>query len=743
MIVASGNAAMDLDLNRLKGTATGKLETLQFNVAANSYFTILVFNDQFRGPELGSIALMPKNSVALPASLGASLKQLVVEWNRPEEAYEMAVRDGKTGFTFFNIQGHSYDYNAKSHLLRITEGKLLISDDFAKQLGRPADSGAIAGSISVATTMSPIEIAKVVNGGVQSIVMPAHSASPNVGTIPGPDVIVGDLPSMSQGGSSGTQVGLEIGTTSCNQGVENLDWFQLPNTDHPVIPQNFYRMSGGADNTERFEQVGQSWLKHAFTALTENVCSLGCNGVGGSHLGSGCSDPYSASLNGSQSGLGSRAWVNPFTGAYPSTANNHSGHTHTGTSHRILVEASDLNTTLNAGASYFAEGQYVTPHEYAWCQAHPGQCNMYNNVSYRKFSVSGTTSFTFSPVSSTVRTLPAINGWAGSTLHQIEPDPGNDGIGIVGYKVTNPSAGVWHYEYAVYNENLDRGVQSFSIPIGCGVNVSNIGFHAPLNPPAFANDGTFNNAGYSNAPWTVDQSGGAVTWSSETFAQNQNANALRWGTLYNFRFDSDHPPQAMNATLGYFKNGSPSTVAVQGPMPDASCNPLQIVSAVSRKEHGAAGDFDVALPLSGSPGVECRDGGGAYTFVITFTNVMATGNAAVTGGTGTVQGTPVIAGNIMTVELAGVTNAQTLTVTLSNLSDTFGHTLADTPLNAVMLIGDTTGNQVVNASDVSQIKAAVGATVDGSNFRADLNINGIISSTDVAEGKSNLGQSVP
>jgi hypothetical protein len=178
-------------------------------------------------------------------------------------------------------------------------------------------------------------------------------------------------------------------------------------------------------------------------------------------------------------------------------------------------------------------------------------------------------------------------------------------------------------------------------------------------------------------------------------------------------------------------------------MPDASCNPLQIVSAVSRKTHGAAGTFDVALPLSGAPGVECRDGGGAYTFVITFTNTMASGNAAVTGGTGTVQGTPIIAGNIMTVELAGVTNAQALTVTLSNLSDTFGHTLADTPLNAVMLIGDTTGNQVVNASDVSQIKAAVGATVDSSNFRADLNINGIISSTDVAEGKSNLGQSVP
>ena len=130
---------------------------------------------------------------------------------------------------------------------------------------------------------------------------------------------------------------------------------------------------------------------------------------------------------------------------------------------------SDLNTTLNPGATYFAEGQYVTPHEYAWCQANPGQCNMYNNVSYRQFTVTGTTSFTFSPVGSTVRTQPAIFAWTGATINQIEPDPGNDGIAFVGYKVTNPSAGVWHYEYALYNENLDRAIQSFSCAFGTGI----------------------------------------------------------------------------------------------------------------------------------------------------------------------------------------------------------------------------------------------------------------------------------
>ena len=61
-----------------------------------------------------------------------------------------------------------------------------------------------------------------------------------------------------------------------------------------------------------------------------------------------------------------------------------------------------------------------------------------------------------------------------------------------------------------------------------------------------------------------------MTWSSETFAQNPNANAIRWGTLYNFRFDSNRPPQTMNATLGFFKTGAPITVSVQGPSPAAA-----------------------------------------------------------------------------------------------------------------------------------------------------------------------------
>src|SRR5437660_1686053 len=447
MIVKNGTVTMDLDVDRLSGDGSlaAKVVQLRFDVAANSFFSILVFNDLLRGPEQGSMALVPQYSAQLPSPLTASINQLAVEKLPSSEPFDLAVRDAKTGFAFFKIEGHQYDYDAKGQLLGIQGGRLLMSKDFAEALGHPADANSAVGKISISARMQPIEVTQLINGESKSMVMPAmHRPLP--ATTPGPDVIVGDLPAVQQFGSAGTQVGVAVATTSCNAGTIDLDWFSLPNTDHPVIPQNLYRMSGGVNNDERFEQIGQSWLKHAFTALTQDACGFGCNGVGGSHLGSGCSDPYSASLNGGQSGIGSRGWVNPFTGAFPSNANNHSGHAHDGVSHRVRVEVDEINQNLNPGATYFAEAQYVTPHEYSWCQSHPGECNMYNNASYRQFTVSGITTFSFSPVGATFWREPAVSAWAdtGASLNQIEPDPGNDGIWFMAYKVTNSSPGVWH-----------------------------------------------------------------------------------------------------------------------------------------------------------------------------------------------------------------------------------------------------------------------------------------------------------
>ncbi len=585
MIVENASVTMQLDLNGLRGSGSlvARPVTLHFAAASNSFFPVLVFNDLLRGLQPGSMALALQNSSSagvnapgyshLPAALRPSLKRLVVEKLPSGQGFDLAVRDSNTGFTFFNIEGHQYNYDATAQSLSITGGRLLISKQFASTLGIPLEAGSLAGTISIGATMQPIQIDQVVRGETKSMVMPPmlHAVGPGVpNLVPGPDVIVGDIEDVDQQGSNATQVGLAIGTDSCNNGDQPIDWFQLPDNDHPLVPQNLYRMSGGVNNDTRFEQIGQSWMKHTFFALEDFVCGT-CNTSGcatGSHLCPGCSDPYTSGLNGDQNSIGSRAWVNPFTGSFPSTANEHSGHNHDGVSHRILVNMTDLNTAQNPGATYFGEAAYITPHEYTWCQSHPDQCNMFNNFSYRKFTVSGgPTNFNFTPVSNTVRMQPAVQFWAGTgaTVNPIEPDPGNDGVWFMGYKVTNPSAGVWHYEYALFNMNLDRGIQSFSVALNAGVNISNIGFHAPPQHPGWAHDGTQGDAGYSSVPWTATQAPDSITWNSETFAQNQNANAIRWGTLYNFRFDADQPPQTVNATVGYFKTGSPMMVAIQAP----------------------------------------------------------------------------------------------------------------------------------------------------------------------------------
>src|SRR3954471_23819050 len=361
MIVENASVTMQLDLNGLNGSNSlvARPVSLQFSAAANSFFPILVFNDLLRAVKPGSMALIPENVPALPVRLGASVNQLVVEKLPSNQSSGLAVRDSKTGFTFFDVAGGDYDYNANARSLDVAGGRLLISKEFANVLGRPSDAGSMVGTISVGAAMQPIEITQVVNGKPKSIMVPPLSqrAGPGAATlVPGPDIIVGDLPDMVQIGNTATQVGLGVATTSCNNGDYPVNFFALPNIDHPFFPQNFYRMSGGADNTERMEQIGQSWIKHTFGADEGDDCNLGCdtsNCTTFSQLCPGCSDPYLAGENGWWDLLGSRAWANPFTGAFPSTAANHNGHVHDGVSHRVRVNVADLNTTLNTGATYF------------------------------------------------------------------------------------------------------------------------------------------------------------------------------------------------------------------------------------------------------------------------------------------------------------------------------------------------------------------------------------------------------
>jgi hypothetical protein len=194
-------------------------------------------------------------------------------------------------------------------------------------------------------------------------------------------------------------------------------------------------------------------------------------------------------------------------------------------------------------------------------------------------------------------------------------------------------------------------------------------------------------------------------------------------------------------------NGYPAaTYLVQGNNP---CVPggITAIGAVSRKTHGSAGDWDVDLPLSGTPGIECRIGQGAnsdqHRMVITFANpVTINGNpqAAVTSGTGQVTAVT-INGSVVTVDLSNVANAQTLTLTLFSVSD--GTNTGDVSIPMSVLLGDTNANRVVNAADISQTKSQSGQSVGASNFREDVNANGSINAADISIVKAHSGTGLP
>ena len=150
---------------------------------------------------------------------------------------------------------------------------------------------------------------------------------------------------------------------------------------------------------------------------------------------------------------------------------------------------------------------------------------------------------------------------------------------------------------------------------------------------------------------------------------------------------------------------------------------LQLVSAVSRKTHRTAGTFDVSLPLTGTPGVECRNGGGSYTFVFNFTTNVVGGTASVVLGTGS-AGTPSFSGTTMTLPLTGVTDVQMITVKLSGITDSSNNVLPDTLVSANMLIGDANGDKTVNSVDVSLTRSQLGMPVTSANFREDVRISG-------------------
>ena len=82
-----------------------------------------------------------------------------------------------------------------------------------------------------------------------------------------------------------------------------------------------------------------------------------------------------------------------------------------------------------------------------------------------------------------------------------------------------------------------------------------------------------------------------------------------------------------------------------------------------------------------------------------------------------------------------------MVLTLSSVSD--GSNMNNVSVPIGFLLGDTTGNGTVNASDVSLTKSKSGQPVDASNFRNDVTLSNSINSSDVSTVKARSGTALP
>jgi Tol biopolymer transport system component len=172
---------------------------------------------------------------------------------------------------------------------------------------------------------------------------------------------------------------------------------------------------------------------------------------------------------------------------------------------------------------------------------------------------------------------------------------------------------------------------------------------------------------------------------------------------------------------------------------------VQLNAVVSTKIHGTAGAFDVDLPLSGNPGLECRSGGanGDYTLVFTFANPLM-GVDSVNVSSGTVSSRAIGSDpHQYIVNLSGVTNAQTITISLTNVGDSVGNFSNAISVSMGVLVGDVNASRVVTSGDTNLCKAQALQTVTTANFRNDINASGSITTGDVNLIKQNALSQLP
>lgn len=350
--------------------------------------------------------------------------------------------------------------------------------------------------------------------------------------VPGLDASTYDIGDATVYGHRGPaypngETGVNLGHSMCNAGTVHIPWLGISGgvmlQTYPKITSLLARESNG-----RLVQIsGKSHCKHsrvAFNFLT-GPCAP-CQTGPTAHWRIGCGDIYSSGFSG-LSTLGPTDEIDPWLGTWNPVGSyfdrGDPAVTGPAATDGVLSPITSSDPTYNR--MIVADQDLLVPGTY-WGQVQVvviGEPvgNRGNNYTTREVRFTpGGGSFT-GTVLGTAAQQSVLHRWNGASLATGQNGI-DDGRFHVGWKVTGPVDGFWHYEFAVHNLDNTAGAAAFRLPICPTARVKNLGFHDIDRNPL--ND------------WTASHSGSELAWLAPA------GNALDWNTLYNFWFDCDAAP---------------------------------------------------------------------------------------------------------------------------------------------------------------------------------------------------------
>jgi hypothetical protein len=417
--------------------------------------------------------------------------------------------------------------------LSLRMGDLVISEEWAERLGQPSLEGKLVGAFDLRLAATPAR------PRVRAPEPPSRASDQQELVL---DILLRELYGIDSAGRIGIYpngtAGLTAATTACNNGEVIVPWNAPMEETHPFIGLALYREKDGA-----LEMIGQNWVKHAWYALANDDCDLGCDGGGGTYMEIGCSDTYSAANNASRYYLGPREEVDPHIASWEACGSffdatpvdcerDYLGIEPDEVAHRLEVDDVDLGDTT---ATYLYEGVYFVADD----------DSLYNNIGWRECTMTWSgTDWDFTDVGGGLDVILGAPIFTWGDAHDstlVSPD---DGWMFHSVKVTDLGGGSWHYEYAVYNRTCGRGMRLFEVPI-TGAVVSNIGFHDIDHKP--------------ETDWSSSFTSDRISWWTDDYATVPDAPALFYQTQFNFRFDADRPPVVSKVKGGLFRPGVGTT----------------------------------------------------------------------------------------------------------------------------------------------------------------------------------------